>query len=74
MGRPKHTVPTPEPPKRRWVTQSFVAAHLGVDVRTVRAMTNDGRLKGYRLNQKFVRYDLAEVDAAFTLFGGSVTP
>ena len=47
MGRPKHTVPTPEPPKRRWVTQSFVANHLGVTTRTVRDMTADGRLTAY---------------------------
>ena len=73
MGRPKHTVPTPEPPKRRWVTQSFVANHLRVTTRTVRDMTTDGRLTAYRLNQKFVRYDLNEVDAALQPFGGSVS-
>jgi hypothetical protein len=73
MGRPKNTVPTPEPPKRRWVTQAFVAAHLNITTRTVRDMTTDGRLRGYRLNPKFVRYDLNEVDAAMTPFGGSVS-
>ena len=44
MGRPKNQVPAPEPPKRRWVTQAFVAEHLGVSTRTVRDMSNDGRL------------------------------
>jgi len=73
MGRPKHTVPAREAPKRNWVTQAFVANHLGVTTRTVRDMTADGRLVGYRLNQKFVRYDLNEVDAAMQPFGGSVT-
>ena len=61
MGHPKHTLPTPEPSKRHWVTQSFVAGHLGVSTRTVRDMTNDGRLRGYRINRGFVRYDLNEV-------------
>jgi len=60
------------PRSRHWVTQSFVAGHLGVSTRTVRDMTNDGRLRGYRINRGFVRYDLNEVDAALTPFGGSV--
>ncbi len=72
MGRPKDKVPTPEPSKRRWVTQAYVAAHLGVTTRTVRDMTADGRLVAYRMNQRFVRYDL-NVDAAMTPYGGSVT-
>ena len=72
MGRPKNTVPAPEPPKRRWVTQAYVAAHLNVTTRNVRDMTSDGRLTAYRINQRFVRYDLNEVDAAFTPYGGSV--
>ena len=58
--------------KRRWVTQAYVAAHLNVTTRTVRDMTSDGRLTAYRINQRFVRYDLNEVDAAFTPYGGSV--
>jgi hypothetical protein len=73
MGRPKHEIPQREGSKRRWVTQAYVAAHLGVTTRTVRDMTNDGRLRGYRINEKFVRYDLNEVDAAFTPYGGSVS-
>ena len=48
----------PQAAKRDWVTQAFVANHLGVSTRTVRDMTADGRLRAYRLNQKFVRYDL----------------
>lgn len=70
MPQRKHQVPAPEAPRRRWVTQSYVAAHLGVTQRTVRDMTADGRLVGYRLNPRFVRYDLNEVDAAMTPFGG----
>jgi excisionase family DNA binding protein len=73
VGRPKHPIPAPQPPKRVWVTQVYVANHLGVTTRTVREWTADGRLTGYRLNSKFVRYDLNEVDAAMQPFGGSVS-
>jgi hypothetical protein len=73
MPQRKHQVPEPEAPKRRWVTQSAIAAHLGVTTRTVRDMTADGRLTGYRLNKNFVRYDLNEVDRALTPFGGAAT-
>jgi excisionase family DNA binding protein len=73
VSRTKHVVPTPEAPKRHWVTQQFVAAYLAVSTRTVREMTNDGRLRGYRINEKFVRYDLNEIDAALQPFGGSVS-
>ena len=58
MGRPKHTVPAPETPKRVWVTQVYVANHFSISVRTVREWTADGRLTGYRINKRFVRYDL----------------
>jgi excisionase family DNA binding protein len=61
MGRPKHTVPATEPPKRVWVTQVYVANQLGVTTRTVREWTADGRLTGYRLNKRFVRYDHCRV-------------
>jgi hypothetical protein len=37
-------------------------------------MTADGRLRGYRLNRGFVRYDLNEVDAALQPFGGCASP
>ena len=73
MARSKQPVPDPEPPQRRWVRQEFVAKHLGVTERTVRQMVADGRLRAYRINQRFVRYDLNEVDAALQPYGGSVT-
>jgi hypothetical protein len=74
MPQRKHQVPAPEAPRRHWVTQSFVAAHLDVTTRTVRDMTADGLLRGYRLNRGFVRYDLNEVDAALQPFGGCASP
>ena len=71
MGRPKHEVPERNGSKRDWVTQQFVANHLGVSTRTVRDMSNDGRLTAYRINRGFVRYDLNEVDAALKPYGAS---
>ena len=38
-----------------------------------REMVADGRLVAYRINPRFVRYDLNEVDAALQPYGGSVT-
>ena len=73
MGRPKHEVPPREGSKRNWVTQAFIANHLGVSKRAVRDMTNDGRITGYRMGKRFVRYDLNEIDAALTPYGGSVS-
>ena len=74
MGR-STPLPKSEPPKRKrdWVTQAYVADHLGVSMRTVREMVADGRLRAYRINPRFVRYDLNEVDAALQPYGGSVT-
>ena len=72
MGR-STSLPQSELPQRRWVKQEFVAEYLGITKRTVREMTADGRLRAYRINPRFVRYDLNEVDAAFTPYGGSVT-
>jgi predicted site-specific integrase-resolvase len=73
MGRPKHEVPERKGSKRDWVTQQFVANHLGVSTRTVRDMSNDGRLTANRLNRGFVRYDLNEVDAALKPYGASAS-
>ncbi len=73
MGRPRHEVPERRGSKRNWVTQAYVANHLGVSTRTVRDMTADGRLTGYRLGKRFVRYDLSEIDAALQPYGGSVS-
>ena len=60
MGRRTHTVP-PRPDHHR-VTQAFVAAHLDVTTRSARDMTSDGRLTAHWMNQRFVRFDLDEVE------------
>jgi excisionase family DNA binding protein len=51
---------------RRWVSVKDLAAHLGVSARGVRLMVADGRLTQYYLGPRIVRFDLDEVDAAFT--------
>ena len=71
MGRPKHLVPPRKDSERNWVTQAYVANHLGVTTRTVRDMTADGRITGYRIGERFVRYDLNEIDAAMKPYGAT---
>ncbi|MBV5243900.1 excisionase family DNA-binding protein [Mycolicibacterium sp. PAM1] len=58
--------------RRRYATQAEAAEYLGVTTRTIRQMIADGRLTGYRLNPRFIRIDLNEVDAAMTPIGGGV--
>jgi excisionase family DNA binding protein len=58
------------PQRRRYATQAEAAEYLGVTTRTIRQMIADGRLTGYRLNPRFIRIDLNEIDAAMTPTGG----
>ena len=61
VSRPKtqHTEP------RRFVSQDAAAERWGVSVDTIRRMISSGKITGYRLNNRIIRVDLAEVDAAF---------
>ncbi|WP_445164555.1 helix-turn-helix transcriptional regulator [Mycobacterium sp. Dal123C01] len=52
--------------RRRWATTKQVSAYLGVTVRTIRVMAEDGRLTRYYLGPRIMRFDLGEIDAAFT--------
>ncbi|MCG5433948.1 excisionase family DNA-binding protein [Mycobacterium sp. MYCO198283] len=56
--------------RRRYATQYEAADYLGVTTRTIRQMIADGRLTGYRLNPRFIRIDLNDIDAAMTPTGG----
>ena len=58
-------------PARKWVSTKQIAEHLGVSDRTVREKIARGEFTGYRLNARFVRLDLNEVDAAMRPFGGA---
>ena len=49
----------------RYITAVQAAEYIGVTTRTVRQMTNDGRLKAYRLGDQIVRYRFEDIDLAF---------
>ena len=50
---------------QRFVSQEDAAARWGVSVDTIRRLIAAGKITGYRLNNRIVRVDVAEVDAAF---------
>ena len=62
MARKPAASPAPLTP--RWATMDEVAEYLRLTKRTVRDMRRDGRLKGYSLGERVVRFDLNQVDAA----------
>jgi excisionase family DNA binding protein len=47
-----------------FVSIAEAAAYLGVNVRTVRNMLYDGRLKAYKLGPRIVRIRLSDIDTA----------
>lgn len=49
--------------RRDWLTLEQAAEHLGVCERTIRRYVADGRLTGYRLGPRLLRFDGGEVDA-----------
>lgn len=53
--------------RRDLLTQREVAEYLGVTTRTVRNWSAAGKLPAYKLGDKIVRYDMAEVDAFLSL-------
>jgi excisionase family DNA binding protein len=62
----------PEQARRRHlITIVEAAEYLGVTERTVRQMIFDGRLRAYRLNPKFIRLDLNEIEDALKPVGGA---
>lgn len=61
-----------QPLPRRWASLKEAAEYLGVTVATIRQMITDGKLRGYRANQRLYRVDLNELDAAMVPFGGGV--
>jgi len=46
------------------VSIADAAAYLGVNVRSIRNMLTDGRLKAYKLGPRIVRIRLSDIDAA----------
>lgn len=50
---------------RRFIRQEAAAERWDVSVDTIRRMIAAGKVTGYRLNNRIIRVDVAEVDAAF---------
>jgi excisionase family DNA binding protein len=58
---------------RRWASLKQAASYIGIDdVRTIRRWISEGRITGYKLNQRVLRVDLNEIDAAMTPVGGGI--
>ncbi|MHA6511997.1 helix-turn-helix domain-containing protein [Tessaracoccus sp. Z1128] len=64
MPRTKTTTP---PESRRFIRQETAAERWDVSVDTIRRLIRSGKITGYRLNNRIIRVDVAEVDAAFRL-------
>jgi excisionase family DNA binding protein len=60
MARPS---PSPSP----WISLQQVADLLGVTTRTARRYVADGRIDAIRVGPKLLRFDLAKVEAAFSM-------
>jgi excisionase family DNA binding protein len=58
-------------PARRWASLKEAADYMDVTTRTIRQWITDGKIHGYRINSRFFRVDLNEVDAAMQPFGGA---
>ena len=50
---------------KKFIRQEAAAERWDVSVDTIRRMISSGKITGYRLNNRIVRVDVAEVDAAF---------
>lgn len=56
---------------QRWLTVTQVAKHLGVSVRTVRRMIEDGRIAGYNLGtNEYKIFRIDKHDLARLVAGG----
>lgn len=53
----------------RWATTQETAEHLRITAKGVRSAFRDGRLRGYRLGPRILRFDLNEVDDAMRADG-----
>ena len=54
-------------PEAQYVSQQDAAERWDVSVDTIRRMIASGKVTGYRLNNRIIRVDVAEVDAAFNV-------
>jgi excisionase family DNA binding protein len=56
-------MPRSEPIRKHLITVEAAADYLGVGVRSVRRYIATGRLPAYRVGDKLIRVDQADVDA-----------
>lgn len=57
--------------RRKYASQAQAAEYVGVTARTIRQWIAEGRITGYRINERLIRVDLNEIDTAMTPFGGA---
>nr|WP_234820571.1 helix-turn-helix domain-containing protein [Mycolicibacterium goodii] len=73
MSRRDRRHPERSTAARRWASLKQAAEYIGIDdVRTIRRWISEGRITGYKLNQRVLRVDLNEIDAAMTPVGGGI--
>ena len=60
---PKKAIPAPHRPE--YISPDEAAARWSVSRDTIRRLIAAGKVTGYRLNNRIIRVDVAEVDAAF---------
>lgn len=58
--------PTAQGEPRRYETMGQAAGRTQLSKRSIRRYITEGRLTGYRVGQRTIRLDPAEVDALFT--------
>lgn len=52
-------------PATKFISQPEAAARWNVSVDTIRRLIAAGKVTGYRLNNRVIRVDVSEIDAAF---------
>lgn len=58
-------ITSPAATPTKYVSQDAAAERWDVSVDTIRRLIATGKITGYRLNNRIIRVDLTEVDAAF---------
>ena len=48
---------------RRWAAQAEAAAYLDITPKTLRRMVAEGKVTGYRMGPRLIRFDLDELDS-----------
>lgn len=65
MSARKTTTAPPPAGTDRFIRLETAAERWDVSIDTIRRLISAGKITGYRLNNRIIRVDVAEVDAAF---------